>query len=319
MRLPHRTKATILKALCRIGLTVESWFDRPCQLERVRRILVFQSGGMGDVMRIFPLLEALHRTVPDARLDVLAEPHQDVFALFPLRHVIDEILVVDYRRDHRTWRGRLLLVGKLRRRRYDLILSPSRGQGMMASALLSFLAGAPYRVGFTQDGSGFLYTTRVGFRADRSIIEQNLDLLHAVGIPCGGTHIPLRVPEADETTAEVLLARHGVERGDLLVAVSPGAGWQPDFRSWPVGRYVDLVRALVQRCGAKVLLLGGKDQAEVSVHFDVGNDGRVINAIGQSPDPLIPERTLGLETGGRGAVIIEKETGKTSKNGDSAN
>ncbi len=41
----------------------------------------------------------------------------------------------------------------------------------------------------------------------------------------------------------------------------------------------------------------------------------VINAIGQSPGPLASETTLGLKTGGDGAVIIEKETGKTSKKG----
>ncbi|HWT79987.1 MAG TPA: glycosyltransferase family 9 protein [Candidatus Acidoferrum sp.] len=282
MNLARQSKIMALKALCRVGLTVESWFDGPRRPERVGRILVFQNGGMGDVLRIFPLLEALHRAYPDARLDVLVEPHQEVFALFPWRHVITNFLVIDYGGDHKTWRGRLPLVRELRRRRYDLTISPNRGRGMMASALLSFLAGAPYRVGFTRDGSGFLYTTRVGFQADRSIIEQNLDLLRAVGIPCGGAHMPLRVPEADDAAAEALLAQHGVEHGDLLVAVSPGTGWQPEFRSWPVSRYVDLVRALVHRSGTKVLLLGGRDQADASVHFAVANDGRVINAIGQT-------------------------------------
>lgn len=282
MTLAQHAKIQVLKALCRVGSAVEPWFDRPCHPGRVRRILVFQNGGMGDVLRIFPLLQALHRARPDATLDVLVEPHQEVFALFPLRHMIADIIVIDYWRDQRTWRGRLPLIRELRSRRYDLIISPNRGRGMVTSALLSFLIGAPCRVGFTQDGSGFLYTTRVGFRADRSILEQNLDLLRAIGVPCGRAHIPLTVPEAEGAIAEAFLARHGVGPRDLLVAVSPGTGWQPDFRSWPVPRYVALVGGLLHRAGAKVVLLGGKDQAETGVHIAGMNDGRVINAIGQT-------------------------------------
>lgn len=283
MSLALQPRTTVMKALSRIGLAVEPWFDRPCRPERVQRILVFQNGGMGDVLRIFPLLEALQQAFPGAVLDVLAEPDQEVFALFPFRHAIADFLVIDYRKDHRTWRGRLPLVRKLRKRRYDLIVSPNRGRGMMMSTLLSFLVGAPYRVGFTQDGSGFLYTTKVAFRADRSIIEQNMDLLRAVGIPCDGAHISLSVPEADDSAAETLLARHGVEEADLVVAVSPWAGWQPEFRSWPVSRYVTLVQALVRRAGVKALLLGGADQSRSGTFFaSVLNDGRVVNAMGQT-------------------------------------
>jgi glutamate synthase (NADPH/NADH) small chain len=41
----------------------------------------------------------------------------------------------------------------------------------------------------------------------------------------------------------------------------------------------------------------------------------VVIAIGQSPNPMIPKTTAGLETGRRGNVIVEPETMKTSKKG----
>jgi glutamate synthase (NADPH/NADH) small chain len=41
----------------------------------------------------------------------------------------------------------------------------------------------------------------------------------------------------------------------------------------------------------------------------------VIIAIGQSPSPLIPKTTSDLKTGKDGVVIIDDDTGKTSKKG----
>jgi glutamate synthase (NADPH/NADH) small chain len=41
----------------------------------------------------------------------------------------------------------------------------------------------------------------------------------------------------------------------------------------------------------------------------------VVLAIGQSPNPLIPKTTPDLKTGKDGVVIIDNETGKTSKKG----
>jgi glutamate synthase (NADPH/NADH) small chain len=41
----------------------------------------------------------------------------------------------------------------------------------------------------------------------------------------------------------------------------------------------------------------------------------VVIAIGQSPNPMIPKTTPGLETGRRGNVVVEQETMKTSKKG----
>jgi glutamate synthase (NADPH/NADH) small chain len=41
----------------------------------------------------------------------------------------------------------------------------------------------------------------------------------------------------------------------------------------------------------------------------------VVLAIGQSPNPLIPKTTPDLKTAKDGVVIIDNETGKTSKKG----
>ena len=46
--------------------------------------------------------------------------------------------------------------------------------------------------------------------------------------------------------------------------------------------------------------------------FTLPFDG-VIHAIGNSPNPLIPTSTPGLSIGRRGNLVVDAETGKTSK------
>ncbi|MEO0135832.1 MAG: FAD-dependent oxidoreductase, partial [candidate division WOR-3 bacterium] len=38
-------------------------------------------------------------------------------------------------------------------------------------------------------------------------------------------------------------------------------------------------------------------------------------AIGQSPNPLIPQTTKGIEVGKHGNIIVDENTGKTTKKG----
>jgi glutamate synthase (NADPH/NADH) small chain len=49
-------------------------------------------------------------------------------------------------------------------------------------------------------------------------------------------------------------------------------------------------------------------------NFRISTDVVVI-AIGQSPNPMIPNTTPGLETGRRGNIVVDEETMKTSKHG----
>ena len=49
-------------------------------------------------------------------------------------------------------------------------------------------------------------------------------------------------------------------------------------------------------------------------NYTIGVDNVVV-AIGQGPNPLIPQTTPGLETGRRGIITVDPETGATSKSG----
>ncbi len=78
------------------------------------------------------------------------------------------------------------------------------------------------------------------------------------------------------------LSSQGVEQDDLLIAFQPGAGLSA--RQWPPESFAHLASSLIERQGAKILLLGreGEEILGQKIIDALGKEeaGRVINAIG---------------------------------------
>ena len=255
-------KRPILKLLWRIGALSGSLFDRPLRKEKISAVLIFQGGGIGDVIRLFPALQSLSEALPRARIVALTQFGEALFRLFPSPEIVAEHIIYDLRGCHRSFFGKLALIRKLRKKKFHMIFAPTYGLGMIEAAVISFLIGAPYRIGFDTGGAGFLYTTRKDLVSDKSILEQNLDLLSRAGFPAWRPSPYLRVPEEELAWAGKRLAEQGVSGRDALVAVAPEVKRDsrfesfPEYRSWPVPRYLALIERVIEARGAKVLLLG---------------------------------------------------------------
>src|SRR5512134_2363964 len=109
-------------------LALSSWWPRPIQPppdpRGVRKILLFQFGGIGDSLRMIPLIRLLGETFPEAELATLTNQSPRLFGLVPegfpaCRHLTFEFghgLLT-------TWRR----LRELRRERFDLIVLPIVG------------------------------------------------------------------------------------------------------------------------------------------------------------------------------------------------
>ena len=87
-----------------------------------------------------------------------------------------------------------------------------------------------------------------------------LGLMHAVGCKEADTNVTLHTTPNAEARAHELLTRHGIDEGDAIVALAPGAAFG-DAKCWPVESFAALGDRLVER-GARVLLLGSPGEAE---------------------------------------------------------
>ena len=255
-RLKQAVKRPLLRAGMLIGRRIANRFERPVDPQRPWRVLVIQLGGLGDVVRVFPLLERIQAAQPDATIALLTNQAPGLLELYPGARRPSHV-PFDLRWGYLR---KLRALARLRRSGVNLVLSPVRGDGMLECAVIAWLTGAAHRIGFEQDGAGFLHTYKQPLSAAHSLLEQNLRLLEPLGIAPGEARQRLQVPEKARAFAAEFYATR-MRRGSLRVVIHPWASSQSAFRAWPFKRYAALVERLLRERDAAVVVLGSEREA----------------------------------------------------------
>ncbi len=188
----------------------------------VKRILVVKPSSLGDILHTFPALELLHRRFPEAELDWLVHPaFQEVLAFSPFP-VARAILFQRKKLGKASTFPRefLGLARELRRCRYDLVID---FQGLLRSAVFSFLARGPRPVGFSRPrerNARWLYGRRCRVDMNQHAVERNVALVNQLldmnepvpnlALPRG--RFPVQLPVEAE--------------GRRLIGIIPGARWE---------------------------------------------------------------------------------------------
>ena len=262
--------------------------DRPAV---VRDVLVVRRGYLGDLIALLPMLEAVRRRYPQARITLGVQPGAATTAALAAGAggPVDEVRVLDFI-DAPTRRARLAGMAGLFAQGYDLVLS-GVWYFLMPEALF---AGSPRRVGL-YDGHPRQRRLDRAVPIDPNLheAENNLALAEAIGASADPRQrVPrLRLDEArvaaegDAAWGAVGLPGVGSAAGARVVAMHPGS--KRPTRRWPADRFADLAgRLLLARPDLRVVLTGVPDEADLvaSVIAAVPEAvrGRVHDAVGKS-------------------------------------
>jgi len=226
---------------------------------RFERVLLIRLRQVGDVVFTTPLIRALRQQFAGAHLAYLVEP-----AAAPIvagNPHLDEIIVAPAPRGLRGIRHELALIRRLRAERYDLAIDLHGGP---RASTLTWLSGAPARIGYDVVGRWWMYTHRVGrARAlvPRHSVRNQWDLLAPLGFdPPEPDAFPVEMAVSTDATLAVAmkLAGAGVTDGDRLIVVHVSAG--NPFRRWPLGHFADVVAALAGVRGRRVAVTAGPSE-----------------------------------------------------------
>jgi heptosyltransferase-3 len=223
----------------------------------VNNILVIKLRYIGDVLLATPALRALREEFPDARLT--AAVNRGTEPILKENPDINEVLTVERGTPGGQWR----LIRELRRRRFDCVVDLTDGD---RSAILSWLSGAPVRIGFNEEHRwrGLLYTTVVPISGTLHRVERDLAAVRALGIETKGGPVVLHTAAEDDQEAGRLLADAGLKTsgGERLVWLQPGARYW--FKAWPADRFADLADRLAKIYGCRVLIGGDASEREAA-------------------------------------------------------
>lgn len=219
-----------------------------------RRILVTRMKFIGDVVLTTPLVRSLRNACPGASILYMGEKH--AVSLLEHNPCITEIIPFDFSRSTIVEQPRVAF--QLRQKKLDLVIDLF---GNPRSALLTYLSGAPIRVGLDRRGRGQLYTVRVHDDGKpKTAIEFLNQFLRVLGIEPTSDRTEIFITEGERQAAKAYL--HKVFREETggkhdapVIGIHPGATWPA--KHWLAERFAQLVGMLRRDLGANVLLTAG--------------------------------------------------------------
>jgi heptosyltransferase-1 len=232
----------------------------------VHSILLVRLRLIGDVVFTTPVIHALTRRYPDARLTYLVEPvAAPVVAANP---DLDEVIVVPRSRGWRRIKDDVRLGLDLRARRFDAAIDLHGGP---RSSWLTWASRAPVRVGYDVPGRTWMYTHvahRPRVLRPRHSVENQWDLLAALdrGFPPpdpAGDRVVMPVDRAARASVDAKLRALGVPEDARIVVVHVSAG--NPFRRWPEASFASLAAGLIDPNGRRwIVLTAGPSDREAA-------------------------------------------------------
>lgn len=226
-------------------------------LDRIRCVLVTKLRHHGDVLLASPVLSALQRRLPEAKIDALV--YQDTRDMLSGHPALNQLHLLTKRGSLREeWR----LLRALRSRRYDLMVhltSSARG-AWLARVLRPAISVAPNHTGaFYRNSFTHLYPQA----RSRHMVEYNLDALRRIGIwPEDADKKLVLVAGAEaELSAQKHMRELGLESGKFIL-IHPTSRWK--FKCWPEEKVAELARRLAER-GLPLVFTSGPDAAETGM------------------------------------------------------
>ena len=227
-------------------------FRRRQRPRRPKRILVLRLERIGDLLMTLPALADLRALAPGAEIDlVVGSWNADLArAIDPVSRVMS--LDASWLAREVEGRGVFSLVAAARQWRgchYDLAINfepDIRGNLMLASS------GAQWTAGYRSGGGGPLLDVAVDFDTNAHTSDNARNLVAAIfESPVPAEQPPtLVVPsEAHENASRML-----IDAGQPLIGVHVSGGRA--IKQWPVDRFADVARRLVEHSGATIVLSG---------------------------------------------------------------
>ena len=178
-------------------------------------ILIIKPGAIGDLLQITPVIRAIRRTLPEARITMLVGNRASV-DLFRHNAEVHDCIVFDKRGEHRHFSGFWKLWRRIRAGRFDLVINFQRSN---LKAWLLVAAALPCRI--------LVY--HKARNRDVHAVVNHLETLAPLGIGADDTALEFHPGPEAERYAENLFLESGLT-GRIVIALNPGA-------SHPVNRW----------------------------------------------------------------------------------
>jgi len=232
--------------------------------DNVRRILIFRPGNIGDIMCAIPAMIAIREKFQQAEIVLLSSPGE---AGMP---GAEEILreadflndsIVYYQNDIDSIKNVFNLFQKIRVRKFDLFIELPRNMARMRTLLRDIIfaksIGVKYAFGFEVNTIRLFRRFQSKYMHFDTEVQRLLKVVARDGIQTDKAKFLLAISENDKETVQDFL-RSLPEKN--LVALNPNGKRQTNI--WPLERFAQTAKWLIQHSNVMVLIIGGAGDKE---------------------------------------------------------
>lgn len=239
-------------------------------------ILVSYIGRAGDNILTTPMLRELRRNQPQAHITFVTT--SAVYSLMELCPYVDEVLCIPYlssrQADSFVLQTIISFAGEqLWKHHYDICILPQWPSDNRPARLLSYLSGARERWGYSDTAQKLYAPLNIVPRDELYLLnhaicnppeiiheaERYLYMLEAMGMSVAERHSELWLSPQDRERAEALIMPLTRYAGDILIALSTGAG--DNSRQYPIEKWLVAIREIIG-LGGRFIIIGGPPEVE---------------------------------------------------------
>ncbi|WP_457568375.1 glycosyltransferase family 9 protein [Desulfurobacterium sp.] len=228
----------------------------------MKRILVFQTAFIGDLVLVSSLIKSVSRSYPGSEVYLACRKgYESIYEGFKF---LDGVIPYDKK-------GVRDFASRLRDMDFDVVFSPHRSH---RTSFLLFLSRIPLRVGFDTAGFSFLYNRRVRYERGVHEVERNARLLLSVNREA----VVDLAPELFVSQDEVKGVREKFSLNFPFAVIAPGSVWPT--KRWIPEYFASTGRYLMERKGLVPVIVGSKADVPVaeevfrSIPFAVNTAGK---------------------------------------------
>jgi lipopolysaccharide heptosyltransferase I len=264
------------------------------------RIALIKPSALGDIVQTLPVLTAVRRRYPHARISWLVNRAYE--GLLRGHPDLDEVLPFDRGATrHGLWRATVnyaRFLRDFRARRFDLVIDL---QGLLRSGVFAAASAAARRVGLgsAREGAVWFYTDVVPVADFNAIHAVDRYWLVAEALGAGDGPKEFRLPIREPETQWVEEALRDCPRPWLAFGV--GSRWVT--KRWPPEHFAELARRAQEKFGGTVLFVGGGDEEPLGSQTGGRLAGAWRNFSGRT---TLPQLTALLA---RADVMVANDTG----------
>jgi heptosyltransferase I len=222
-----------------------------------KRICIVMMSALGDAVHVLPVICAIKRAAPTARITWLLEPA--AARLMTGHPLVDEIMV------HGKGVAALAsLSSRMRGRRFDILIDL---QVALKAGLATMVIPARRKIGFdrarARDLNWVFTDERIAAHPQQHVQDQYLEFLAHLGVPAEPLEWGLGPWPGEEELARQLTGNTARPLVSLAIATS----WTE--KDWVPERWAQLANALYNSYGLQPVLVGGKSAKEQLIEAEI--------------------------------------------------